>query len=786
MKWIFTLLLFISSSAFYAQNYSRCKIFTDSKGLQQLAELGVAVDHGTTKLNTFFISDFSTYEMNLMKENGFQFEVLIDDVQKFYVERNKGEQPITEKNASCGPTSDNTFVPEVPANFNLGTMAGFYTYQEYLAELDEMVATYPNLITIKAPISNFLTVGNRPLYFVKISDNPNSDEPEPEVLYSAIHHAREPASLSQLIFYMWYLLENYSNSEEIAYLLNNTEMYFVPMVNPDGYVQNQTSNPNGGGMWRKNRRPFGNNVFGVDNNRNYSYGWNTTGVSATASGETYPGTSAFSEPENQAMKWFCENRDFQYAFNAHSFADDILFPIGTTAAEFAADHDYFTAFTTHMVKFNGYTNQKSSGLYPASGDSDDYMYKVDLTVKPEIFAMTPEVGSDSDGFWPAQANIMGLCQEMVFPNLILSHLTHRYYVVDDADATTIETMTGNFSHSTERLGLEDGDVIVSITPIEGIQSVGAPITYNLAIMGIQTGTISYVLNPSIQFGDVIKYVLNTDMNGWIRHDTITKSFGALSLQFVDDASTTTNWTGNFNTTSTPFVSPSTSFTDSPTGNYGNSTTRTYTLTNPVDLTNVSAAGVTFYAKWDIEADYDFARMEVSTDNGASWIGQCGIYTNTGTSANGSVQPQGEPVYDGIQGTWILEEINLSDYIGQTISIRFILKSDNGTVGDGFYFDDFKISYNTIVDNSGIDELGLEIKTIPNPANQQVYISFGNPINQGQIVWFDQSGKQVGMKQIYDLTNKVTIYTGDLEQGIYTVRYISEGKYSKASKMVIIH
>ncbi len=786
MKWILTLLVSLTFSVFYAQNYSRCKIFTDSKGLQKLAELGVAVDHGTTKLNTFFISDFSTYEMQIMSENGFQYEVLIDDVQKFYVERNKGNQAITEKNASCSSTASSGFTPVVPTHFNLGSMGGYFTYQEFLNEIDEMAATYPNLITIKAPISTFQTVGNRPIYFVKISDNPNSDEPEPEVLYSAVHHAREPAALSQLIFYMWYVLENYSSSEEIAYLLNNTEMYFVPMVNPDGYVYNETTNPSGGGMWRKNRHSFGGNTYGVDNNRNYSYGWNTTGVSATASGETYPGTSAFSEPENQAMKWFCENRDFQYAFNAHTYADDILFPIGTTTAEFAADHDYFNTFTAHMVKYNGYTNMKSSTLYPASGDSDDYMYKVDLTLKPQIFAMTPEIGSNSDGFWPAQADITGICQEMTFPNLVLSHLTHRYYAVDDADATTIETMTGNFSHNVERLGIEDGDVIVSITPIAGIQSVGAAVTYNLALMGTQTGTISYVLNPTIQFGDVIKYVLNTDMNGWIRHDTITKSFGALTLQFVDDATATTNWTGNFSTTTASYVSPSTSFTDSPTGNYSNSATKIYTLNNPVDLTNVSGAGVTFYAKWDIEADYDYARMEVSTDNGANWIGQCGLYTNAGNSSNGSVQPQGEPLYDGVQGTWILEEINLSDYIGQTINIRFILKSDNGTVGDGFYFDDFKISYNTVIDNTGIDELGLEIKTIPNPANEQVYISFGNPINQGQIVWFDQSGKQVGMKQINELTNKVTIATGDLEQGIYTVRYIAEGKYSKATKMVIIH
>jgi PKD repeat protein len=44
---------------------------------------------------------------------------------------------------------------------------------------------------------------------------------------------------------------------------------------------------------------------------------------------------------------------------------------------------------------------------------------------------------------------------------------------------------------------------------------------------------------------------------------------------------------------------------------------------------------------------------------------------------------------------VLEEINLSDYIGQVIKVRFKLGSDNGTTGDGFYFDDFKIMFNEV-------------------------------------------------------------------------------------------
>jgi PKD repeat protein len=41
----------------------------------------------------------------------------------------------------------------------------------------------------------------------------------------------------------------------------------------------------------------------------------------------------------------------------------------------------------------------------------------------------------------------------------------------------------------------------------------------------------------------------------------------------------------------------------------------------------------------------------------------------------------------------LDEVSLSDYLGQSIKVRFQLKSDGGTTGDGFYFDDFKVLYN---------------------------------------------------------------------------------------------
>jgi PKD repeat protein len=696
MKYLLSLLALSMMTMVNSQalKYSKVKVNTDSHGLQQLAELGLAVDHGEYKEGTFLISDFSDAEIQIMEQNGFQYDILIDDVQKFYVKRNAVSAP---KNVTCATSGSGGYqTPVVPTNFYTNaTYGGFLKYQDMLDQLDLMAAAYPNMITVKAPVSTYTTHEGRPIYHVKISNNASTtdDLTKPNVLYTAIHHAREPLSMAQTVFYMWYLLENYATSEEIQFLVDNTEMFFVPCLNPDGYLRNESTDPNGGGMHRKNMAPVGTSNPGVDLNRNYSYGWNTTGVSANPNNDTYPGSNAFSEPETQAMQWLSETYGFVSAFNAHTYGNTLLHPIGTTSAEFADHHDYFADLCSHMCMHNGYFPQKSSGLYPASGDSDDYQYKVDIGVnlKDTIFAMTPEIGSD---FWPASSEVIPSCQDMVFPNLVLSHMAHRYLVVSDTDPSTVATMTGNFNHDAQRLGTVDGAVTVSITPLVNVQSVGGPVVYDLDMRESSSGSISYVLDPAIAFGDEIKYILNTEYGLWTNRDTITKTFGALTLQYFEDGTNNTNWIGNWNTTTAEFYSPSSSFTDSPGGNYNNDSFRTYEFNQDIDLTTATAAAATFYAKWDIEADYDYCQFQVSTNGGATWIGQCGNYTVDGSSTawNGSVQPDGEPVYEGIYD-WVFEEISLSDYLGQTIRVRFVMEADGGVAEDGFYFDDFSISYN---------------------------------------------------------------------------------------------
>ena len=66
---------------------------------------------------------------------------------------------------------------------------------------------------------------------------------------------------------------------------------------------------------------------------------------------------------------------------------------------------------------------------------------------------------------------------------------------------------------------------------------------------------------------------------------------------------------------------------------------------------------------------------------------CGQYTNAGDEA----QMVGEPLYDGVQSEWVQETIDLSDFIGQQITLEFLLRSDGFVEGDGFYFDNIAVN-----------------------------------------------------------------------------------------------
>ncbi len=770
------------------EKYSKVNISLDrsqGKDLQKLYELGLDVDHGHYHRNDFFESDFSEREIAIIKNAGFSYQIVVDDVISYYANQ-QAVRPASTKSGNCGTSSSINY--ETPANWSLGSMGGYLTYQQMLDNLDSMASKYPNLISARQPIdANNLTHDGFPIYWLRISDNPTTNEPEPEILYDALHHAREPGSLSQMIFYMWYLLENYATDPEIKYLVDESEMYFVPCVNPDGYMYNEQTNPNGGGLWRKNRRLNSSNNYGVDLNRNYGYNWgfDNSGSSPNPTSATYRGTAAFSEPETQNMRDFTTAHNFRIAMNYHTYGNLLVYPWGYND-QLTPDANTFIDFSDLMTKENNYTT--GTGMqtvgYVVNGDSDDWMYG-DTILKNKIISMTPEAGYS---FWASSNDIESICKDNMYQNLTAAHLILNFGQITDQTSESLTAITGQINYDFKRFGFESGPMTATFTPISNniVSFSGTPKVFQLNQLETASDSFSYVLAANIQGGEEVVFVAEVNNGLWISRDTITKYYRSASPSYLfdDELTNDQNWQnllGNtWLTTPSSYYSAPRSMTDSPNGDYQANVTNQISSKNAVDLSNAVSARLTFWTKWDIEASYDYVQVGGSTIASSSYTPLCGLYTKEGSQN----QAQGEQLYDGLQSTWVQESIDLTDYLGGDFYLSFTLVSDAFVEEDGYYFDDVKIevNYQTGAETISLNDFIIK-QNQPNPANFSTTIELENYPNNAQLVVFNSVGQEMYRQTIQE--NQIQISTADWNAGIYFYRVESTEGVSKSFKMEVM-
>lgn len=747
------------------ENYKRVKIYTNQAGMEQLNRLGLPLDHIEHKPGAWVIGEFSASELELINTMGYVYDVLIPDMSAYYQAQNKTPQIHAKQGVSVNNCTPQVSDYATPQGFNLGSMGGFYTYTQMLAHLDTMFSRFPNLISSKQPIEGFITAEGNQLKWVKISDNPQTDEPgEPQILFNALHHAREPVSLSQLIFFMYYLLENYETDTNIQYLVNNTEIYFIPCVNPDGYLWNEFTNPNGGGMWRKNRNPNFDGTFGVDPNRNYGFMWgiDDSGSSPSTNSGTYRGPAPFSEPEIQAVKAFCEQKQLQMAFNNHSHGNLLLYPWGYQPNSETPDSTLFRAFAQELILENSFragTAIQTVG-YLANGSSDDWMYGEQET-KNKIYSFTPEIGNSFvDGFWPSDQRIAPLCKSMMWHNLTALRLLHNYAIVTDISPQFYTTLNPQIPIQIQRIGLTQGTFTLTVEPLT--PNISAyPAAAEISSLQLEETVILplvFELNTSTGIGEPFSFNLHlSNGQGYVLTQTITKYTGQPTPVFTTDGTDLTIWQTNptpnaWGISNSDFVSAPSSITDSPDGDYTANAYTELTLLNPIDLTGYTYAQLRFWAKWNIEKDYDFVQVQAITPNGTA-TPLCGKFTKPGTP----YQLANEPLYDGYQPTWVPETIDLTPFIGETITLRFVLHSDEYISEDGFYFDDLIVETLTYqpddttttaffaAPNEPVD-MPLLMPCHPNPAISTVVIPYYLPQSYThsnlQLIVTNAIGKQI--------------------------------------------
>ena len=265
---------------------------------------------------------------------------------------------------------------------------------------------------------------------------------------------------------------------------------------------------------------------------------------------------------------------------------------------------------------------------------------------------------------------------------------------------------------------------------------------------------------------IYKYILN---NGLFNEEILVdKIYGEPQIIFEDESDNFGNyWTesSEWSNTYEEYFSPQTSITDSPYSNYSNNSEEIIQLINTINLSGFTYAEINFDAKWNIESGYDYVQLEISTDNGNTWIPQCGKYTTKGIETHDYALD--EPLYDGNQSEWVNENILLSEYLGDEISLRFKLYTDGGLRRDGFYFDNFEIK--GLSENLSNSEIQQNNSTVfPNPVSDFLNIRSENEILKIQI--YDLLGKNL-IKTEQD--NLASVNLSLLSPGVYIVKIFSD-------------
>ncbi len=114
-----------------------------------------------------------------------------------------------------------------------------------------------------------------------------------------------------------------------------------------------------------------------------------------------------------------------------------------------------------------------------------------------------------------------------------------------------------------------------------------------------------------------------------------------------------------------------------------------TLARAFDLSATEKATLTYWTWYDIEAGYDYATVEISTDGGERWQ-VLSTPSGTGDDPHGNNPGHAYTGRSGDPPGWVQETVDLSPYTGGRVLVRFAYLTDEANIGTGFVLDDIAI------------------------------------------------------------------------------------------------
>eukprot|EP01116_Phalansterium_solitarium_P025696 TRINITY_DN9952_c0_g1_i1.p1 TRINITY_DN9952_c0_g1~~TRINITY_DN9952_c0_g1_i1.p1 ORF type:complete len:500 (+),score=134.88 TRINITY_DN9952_c0_g1_i1:86-1501(+) len=193
----------------------------EQANINKLLDLGISsLEH--PRLDSAEVQAYiSKRSVQTLQENGFKFEVIPHETQLYHQQLARDTE---------------------------GSFDSYHTYDELGTFLDELQAKYP---TIARKFSIGTSVQGRELWGIRITSNPDVDESEPQFKYVANMHGDETVGRELLLELATLLCSQYAIepptnlSARITQLVDRTDIYLLPTMNPDGFALGRRSNAAG-------------------------------------------------------------------------------------------------------------------------------------------------------------------------------------------------------------------------------------------------------------------------------------------------------------------------------------------------------------------------------------------------------------------------------------------------------------------------------------------------------------------------------------------------------------
>lgn len=805
-----TLFLVCCGVVYAANDYKWALVRIERIGeLEELSSLGIILDHYNKKAGEAYIY-VTDRDIDLLKSIGYKVELISPD--SFLGRR---------------------LYP--------GSIDGYHTYSDLISAMRGYASTYSAICKLD---SIGPTVGGRWIWILKISDNVNLTEPEPQFRFMSTMHGDEPVGMELCLYLADYILTNYLTDTLLNRLVSNLEIYIVPLVNPDGYVARQRVNSNG-----------------VDLNRNFPVPDGSIGDD---------GTYAL-ELETQAIINFTEGRNFVLSANFHTGATVVNYPWDYTPSRAPDDSLLKLIAITYSSRNPAMWNSTTfpHGItngydwYQVRGSMQDYLYnrgELDFTIElydtkwPDASALPAIWNNNRESMiafmnW-ASKGVYGFVTDSITGEPIYSSITMN---ISGKPAYT-DPLTGfyqriiypgNYSFTYSALGYYSRTLYVSV-PAGGFARVDVKlypigtcvVTGNVDLIGSESdsGAIVVCRNDSVSFVDTTgfdgyfefrsvyaigNWTISAFAPGYADSTIVVNLTGRSSYElgfslypymyfyssdFESDngglivVGSVSDWEWGVPTTGPGSAHSGTKlWATKLVSNYSNNSNSILELP-PLYLPSWSRAKLRFWHWYSFEYSsitgryYDGGNVKISVDGGNyTLIEPVGGYNCTIYSSNPYIG--GERAFGGSSGGWREAVFDLSPYAGYSVTIRFHFGSDANVRYSGWYIDDVSVvSPNYMVsvsdDNKTFGSPYADISIYPNPFNGLLRLRFsdcrGNePV---KIEIFDLIGRCLA-SQMISCTRECEVdfssfCGGELASGIYFLR-VNWGGVHRTAKLIYL-